>query len=167
MSETEHDEETPRPPAHEPARFGRLARLYDARFSTTRRAGLALAGVFVGFHGLAWLIHELASPAHRAPLSFVAHLRHLPDELLLQGLFMPIAMHFAIPALFHPGSLFAWSPGYLAPRVFAVAYWFTLLAASTALVRGRRKVWLVLIGALLAATAPRFAELIMVALSEN
>lgn len=80
---------------------------------------------------------------------------------------MPIAMHFAIPALFRSGSLFAWSPGYLAPRVFAVAYWFTLLAASTALVRGRRKVWLVLIALLLLATAPRFAELIMVALSEN
>jgi hypothetical protein len=123
--------------------------------------------VFVAFHVLAWLFHELTNPGHREPASFAAHLRHLPDELLLQFLFMPIAMHFAIPALFHSGSLFDWSPGYLAPRVFAVAYWFTLLAASTALVRGRRKVWLVLIGILLLATAPRFSELIMVALSEN
>lgn len=146
---------------------GRLTRLGAARFASSRRAGLALAGAFVSFHLIAWLIHELASPGHRHPATFVAHLRHLPDELVLQLLFMPTAMHFAIPALFHPGSLFAWSPGYLAPRVFAVAYWFTLLAASTALVRGRRKAWLLLIGALLLATAPRFGELIMVALSEN
>jgi hypothetical protein len=146
---------------------GRLRRALEARFASPRRAAIALAGAFIAFHLIAWLVHEVANPGHRDPATFAAHLRRLPDELLLQVLFMPIAMHFAIPALFHSGSLFAWSPGYLAPRVFAVAYWFTLLAASAALVRGRRKAWLVLIGLLLLATAPRFPELIMVALSDN
>jgi hypothetical protein len=151
-------------PADGPAP-GRLRRFLETRFTSARRAALALAGTFVAFHVLAWLILEFSQPEHRVGASFAAHLRHLPDEFLLQLLFMPIAMHFAIPALFHSGSLFDWQPGYLAPRVFAVTYWFTLLAASTALVRGRRKAWLVLIGFLLLASAPRFAELIMVALS--
>jgi hypothetical protein len=162
----DHEPSTDEQPADgEPS--GRLRRFLDARFASSRRAALALAGTFVAFHLVAWLFHELTNPGHRDPASFTAHLRHLPDELLLQVLFMPIAMHFAIPALFHSGSLFAWSPGYVAPRVFAVTYWFTLLAASTALVRGQRKVWLGFIGVVLLATAPRFAELIMMALSEN
>lgn len=144
-----------------------LGRLWEARFSTSRRAALALAGAFVGFHALAWTIHECTNPGHHAPVSFLAHLRHVPDELLLQLLFTPLAMHFAIPSLFHAGSLFGWNPGYWAPRVFAVAYWFTLLAGSRALVVGRRVLWLLVIGVLLLATAPRFVELIGVALSDT
>jgi hypothetical protein len=142
-------------------------RLSQARFPTSRWAALALTGAFVGFHALAWAIHECTNPGHHAPVSFLAHLRHVPDELLLQLLFMPLAMHFAIPALFHAGSLFEWNPGYWAPRAFAVAYWFTLLAGSRALVVGRRVLWLLVIGVLLLASAPRFVELIGVALSDS
>lgn len=167
MSEPEGSPDSPSPATGGEPPAGRLGRLCEARFASKRWTIGALAGTFVAFHGLAWLIHEATNPSHHAPVSFGAHLRHLPDELLLQVLFMPIAMHFAIPALFHPGSLFGWSPGYWAPRVFAVAYWFTLLAASTALVRDHRKAWLLLIGGLLLATAPRFVELIMVALADN
>jgi hypothetical protein len=167
VSASDEIPEPPSPPDSEAPSPARLGRLSEARFATSRRAVWALAGVFGAFHALAWLIHELINPGHHAPVSFFAHLRHLPDEILLQLLFMPVAMHFAIPALFHPGNLFAWNPGYWAPRAFAVAYWFTLLAGSRALVRSRRLVWLLVIGVLLLATAPRFVELIGVALSEN
>ncbi len=126
-----------------------------------------MVATFVGFHLLAWLVHELTNPGHHAPLSFLAHLRHLPDELALQFLFMPLAMHFAIPALFHRGNLFEWNPGYFLPRIFAVLYWSTLIASAVAVVRGRRLVWWLVIVVLLLATSPRFVELIVVSLSEG
>jgi hypothetical protein len=146
---------------------GLFARLLEARFASKRRAVLALVATILGFHFFAWLVHELMNPGHHAPVSFVAHLRHLPAELALQLLFMPLALHFAVPALFHPGNLFEWNPGYLAPRIFAVLYWSTLIASAVAVVRGRRVVWWLLIVALLLASTPRFVELIFVTLSET
>jgi hypothetical protein len=159
--------ETPSAPDGDAPPSTRPGRLSVARFATTGRAAWALGFTFLGFHGVSWLIHEVTNPAHHAPVTFLAHLRHVPDEVALQLLFMPLAMHFAIPALLHPGNLFAWNPGYWTTRIFAVAYWFTLLASSRALIRSRRLVWLLVIGILLLATAPRFVELIGVALADN
>jgi len=145
---------------------GRLDRLLELRFATRRRAIWALVGAFMGFQVTAWLIHEIANNGHRVEASFVSHLNHLPDEILVQLLFAPQAMHFAIPALFHGGSLFDWHPGFWTTRIFAVAYWLTLIGASSALVRGRRLAWWVLIMLTLFATTPRYAELIFVSLSD-
>lgn len=162
----------PRSPGAEPSGIdlgagrGLWARVLERRFSTRRRAAWCLASTFVGFHVLAWAFHEGMDPSHVVHGGFFAHLRLLPDELMLQLLFVPIAMHFAVPALFHPGSLFSWQPGFLAGRVFPVLYWSALLGASAALVRGRRLVWWLFIALVLLATVPRFVELIGVALSD-
>ena len=155
----------PRPSGEAPP-HGLLKRFLERRFATRRRAIAALVGSFACFHALAWIVHEIPDNGHRVEVSFVAHLRHLPDEILVQLLFLPQAMHFAIPALFHRGNLFDWHPGYWTTRIFAVAYWSTLIAACNALVQGRRLVWWLLIALIFLATAPRFAELIFVALSD-
>jgi hypothetical protein len=159
--DAEHTAENVAPP-----KPGRWARLFELRVSTRRRAAWMLGGLFVAFHALAWLCHELADQSHYFHGSFVSHLRLLPDEMVLQFLFMPIAMHFAIPALLHPGSLFSWHPGFVAGRVFPVLYWSALLGAGAAFVRGRRVAWCLFIAVVALATAPRFVELIAVALSE-
>ena len=149
-----------------PAGLGRWARLFEIRVSTRRRAAWVLAATFVAFHGLAWLFHELTDQSHYFHGSFVSHLRLLPDEIALQFLFVPIAMHFAIPALLHPGNLFSWQPGFIVGRVFPVLYWSALLGAGGAFVKSRRVTWWLFIAVVLLTTAPRFVELIAVALSE-
>jgi hypothetical protein len=159
--------DTPPPSDGEPQRSGRLGRWFDVRFASRRRAIAALAASFVAFHVVAWALHEITSEGHRAEASLLAHLRRLPDEILLQVLFLPQALHFAIPALFHRGNLFEWKPGFWTTRIFAVLFWSTLLATANALVKSRRLAWCFLVLLLLLASTPRYVELIFVALSEG
>ena len=94
----------------------------------------------------------------------MSHLRQIPGELELQMLLGPFFMAFAIPALFYRGDLFHWNPGWATTQLFPIVYWSVFALAIIALLWSRRIFWLLVIALILAATAPRIAQLILVAL---
>jgi hypothetical protein len=126
---------------------------------------LTLLGTIAGFHVVAWAFLETSGQVQYSDYSFISRLAHAPGEIMMFALFAPFFMSYAIPALLHRGNLYHWDPGWFTTQVFPFIYWPILATAALALLWSRRIVWWMLVVLILLATAPRFGQLVLVALT--
>jgi hypothetical protein len=141
-----------------------LGRLLQWRFSSRKRAALALLATWISFLLVSWLIFEVLDQKHHFHSSFLVHLSALPEEVFVESLCAPLMMPLAIPALFYTGNLFQWEPGWFGSPVFLMMYWSSLGLGFVACFWTRRAIWWLFVVLILVVTAPRLGQLILLGL---
>jgi hypothetical protein len=108
---------------------------------------------------------EAGGQVQHSDYSLISRLVHAPGEVMMLALFAPFFMSYAIPALLYRDNLLQWAPGWFTTELLPLTYWPILATAALALLWSRRIVWWMLVVLILLATAPRFGQLVLMALT--